>query len=55
MKKVNYGLAIAREQMELTGTWLLIRLGLKKVTVEERYELKMRQEYIRKAAEGFRK
>ena len=55
MTNARYGLAIMCEQMELTGIWLLIRLGLKEVTVEERYKLIMRQDFIKRCAEGFKK
>ena len=55
MKDARYGLAIMREQMELTGIWLLIRLGLKKVTPEERYKLAMRQGFVKQCAERFEK
>jgi hypothetical protein len=55
MTSARYGLAIMREQMELTGIWLLIRLGLKQVSEEERYKLIMRQDFIKQCAKGFKK
>lgn len=55
MTSARYGLAILHEQIELTGIWLLIRLGLKKVTIQERYDLIKRQEFIKRCAEGFKK
>lgn len=51
----RYWVAVLREQIELTWIWLLIRLGLKKITIQERYDLNMRKAFIRKAAEGFKK
>jgi|WetSurMetagenome_2_1015567.scaffolds.fasta_scaffold49414_5 hypothetical protein len=38
------GIAWAREGMELSLIFLAIRLGLKQVTIEERYKLKLRAE-----------
>ena len=55
MTSARYGLAIMREQMKLTGIWLLIRLGLKHVTPEERYKLIVRQDFIKQCARGFKK
>ena len=55
MTNARYGLAIMREQMELTGIWLLMRLGLKHVTPEERYKLIVRQDFIKQCAERFKK
>jgi hypothetical protein len=55
MTSARYGIAIMREQIELTGIWLLIRLGLKHVTPEERYKLIVRQDFIKQCAERFKK
>ena len=42
--------AIVGEQIRLFCIWLLIRLKLKRVTIEERYDLVMRRERIRMLA-----
>jgi len=55
MTSARYGLAIIHEQIELSVIWLMIRLGLKKVTIQERYDLIKRQEFIKQCAEGFKK
>ena len=39
---VQARIALAQEGMDLSLTFLLIRLGLKQVTIEERYQLRMR-------------
>ena len=42
--------AVVGEQARLFWIWLLIRLKLKRVTIEERYDLVMRRERIRMLA-----
>ncbi len=55
MTSARYGLAIIHEQIELSVIWLTIRLGLKKVTIQERYDLIKGQDFIKRCAEGFKK
>ena len=48
------GIAWAREGMELSLTFLAIRLGLKQVTIEERAQLKARVERYHEHAQEYR-
>jgi len=49
------GIAWAREGMELSLTFLAIRLGLKQVTIEERAQLKARTERYQKHVQEMQK
>ena len=42
--------AIVGEQIRLFWIWLLIRLKLKRLTIDERYELMLRRERVRMLA-----
>jgi hypothetical protein len=44
--QVQHRMALLSESMKLSGTMLLIRLHLKTVTLEERYELKLRSDRL---------
>ena len=44
---VSYRLALANESMHLSLTLLAVRLGLRRVTIEERYLLKQRCDFVR--------
>lgn len=46
----RYWVAVMFEQLSLMWVWLLVRLGLKKLTIDERYELKKRREFILRCA-----
>lgn len=46
--------AVVGEQVRLFWIWLLIRLKLKRVTIEERYDLVTRRERIRMLAGGLK-
>lgn len=48
-QRLNYKMALARESIDLSCQWLLIRIGLKTVTIDERYELKKRTEFVQSA------
>ena len=50
LDKARLYVAIVREQVALFFTWLLIRMGLKTITVEDRYDLIMRRERVRMLA-----
>ena len=50
LDKARLYVAVAREQVALFFTWLLIRMGLKTITIEERYDLIMRRERVRMLA-----
>lgn len=45
---VSLRLTLLRESVSLSGQYLLIRLGLKKVTLDEHYALKQRTERVQK-------
>ena len=47
LDKARLYVAVVREQVALFFTWLLIRTGLKTITVQERYDLIMRRERVR--------
>lgn len=46
VRNLEYRVALMRESMELSWICLAIRLGLKKVTIEERYQIKKRCEFL---------
>jgi hypothetical protein len=46
MDNPQYRLELAKESMDISLTLLAIRLGLKKVSIEERYLLKIRAERL---------
>ena len=45
------GIELAKEGMALSLTFLAIRLGLKEVSIEERYQLKIRTERFNRLKE----
>lgn len=44
---LNYKLAICREAFDVFIAWTLIRLKLKRVTIDERADLKRRHEFLK--------
>lgn len=46
----RYWVAIVFEQMSLIWIWVQVRLGFRKLTIDERYELKKRKEFIEEKA-----
>jgi hypothetical protein len=52
---VNYGLALMHEQMSVSGQWLLVRLGLKRMTIQERYDLNIRTDLIQRRVKEWKK
>ena len=44
---LNYKLAICREAFDVFIIWMLIRLKLKRVTIDERAELKRRHSFLK--------
>jgi hypothetical protein len=43
---LNYGIALMQEQLYISGQWLLVRLGFKKLTVNEWHELDLRTKLL---------
>lgn len=46
VKSLDYRIALMRESMELSLICLAIRLGLKRVTIEEHFQIKKRCEFL---------
>ena len=52
---VQARIALAQEGMELSLTFLAIRLGLKRVTIEERYKLNTRADRYKRILQEMNK
>jgi hypothetical protein len=55
LKDVNYGFALMHEQLSISGTWLLVRLGIKRLTIQERYDLNIRTAFIQRLVKEWKK
>jgi hypothetical protein len=47
MTDVEYRIALATEWLDVTGQWFLVRCGLKQLTIQERYDLTRRTDWLR--------
>jgi hypothetical protein len=55
MSDVHYRAALMKESMELSLTWLAVRLGLKELTVDEWSELRKRTAFVQEATARLKK
>jgi hypothetical protein len=55
IQDLNYGVALMQEQLYVSGQWLLVRLRLKKLTLNEWHELRVRTKFVEQAVKEWKK
>lgn len=50
----RYRIALLQEQIDLIIIWILVKLRLKTLTIDERYDLKKRRDFVRKRVEDMK-
>jgi hypothetical protein len=51
---LNYGLALMQEQLYVSGQWLLVRLKLKQLSINEWHELRVRTKFVEQAVKRWK-
>jgi hypothetical protein len=51
---LNYGIALMQEQLYISGQWLLVRLKLKRLSINEWHELRNRTKFLEQAVKEWK-